>query len=54
MNDWIPGARTRMRRAYRAFEAEDQLQVQRFEGSHRWDGVAAYPLLAKVLRPEAG
>lgn len=54
VKDWIPGALTRMRRAYRAFEAEDQLQVQRFEGSHRWDGVAAYPLLAKVLRPEAG
>jgi dienelactone hydrolase len=46
---WADEALTRMRRAYKAFDAEDQLQVERFEGGHEWSGRLAYPLLEKVL-----
>ena len=47
--DWAEKALQRMRRAYRALGAEDQLQVDRFEGSHEWSGRIAYPLLRKIL-----
>jgi hypothetical protein len=53
VKDRIEPALTRIRRAYRAFRAEDSLQVDHFDGGHRWNGVKAYPLLAQVLRPEA-
>jgi dienelactone hydrolase len=46
---WADEALTRMRRAYKALGAEDQLQVDRFEGGHEWNGKVAYPLLEKVL-----
>jgi dienelactone hydrolase len=49
---WADEALTRMRRAYKALGAEDQLQVDRFEGGHEWSGRAAYPLLEKVLGQE--
>jgi dienelactone hydrolase len=39
----------RIRRAYKALDAEDRLQVDRFEGGHVWNGKSAYPLLEKVL-----
>jgi dienelactone hydrolase len=39
----------RMRRAYRAYDADDRLQVDRFEGGHRWNGGLAYPMLAQAL-----
>jgi dienelactone hydrolase len=48
---WADEALTRMRRAYKAFGAEDRLQVDRFEGGHVWNGQVAYPLLEKVLQP---
>lgn len=47
---WIDPALERMRRAYQAFGALDNLQVDSFEGGHRWNGVVAYPLLDKVLK----
>jgi dienelactone hydrolase len=46
---WAEKALTRIRRAYKAQGAEDKLHVDRFEGGHQWNGVAAYPLLEKVL-----
>ncbi|OAI41304.1 hypothetical protein AYO40_03350 [Planctomycetaceae bacterium SCGC AG-212-D15] len=39
----------RMRRAYKALDAEDRLQVDRHEGGHVWNGKVAYPLIDKVL-----
>jgi dienelactone hydrolase len=47
--EWAEKALQRMRRAYRALDAEDQLQVDRFDGGHEWSGRIAYPLLRKVL-----
>jgi dienelactone hydrolase len=46
---WAAKALERMRRAYGAFDAKDQLCVDRFEGGHQWSGRLAYPLMAKVL-----
>lgn len=53
-HDWAEAALARIRRAYRAFGAEElgkRLQVDRFEGGHAWSGRLAYPLLEEVLRP---
>ncbi len=47
--DWAEKALQRLRSAYRALGAEEQLQVDRFEGGHQWSGRIAYPLLQKVL-----
>lgn len=49
VKDRIGNALARIRRAYRAFSAEDALQVDFFDGEHRWNGVQAYPLLARCL-----
>ena len=49
--EWTEQALVRMRRAYRAYGAEERLLVDRFEGGHQWNGEAAYPLLDKVLKP---
>jgi dienelactone hydrolase len=49
VKDRIGPALERMRRAYRAFGAEDRLEVDFFEGGHRWNGVKAYPLLSRQL-----
>src|SRR5262249_15659803 len=43
-------ALARIRRAYKALDAEDQLSVDRFDGSHERSGRLAYPLLEKALR----
>jgi hypothetical protein len=51
VKDRIPGAMERMRRAWGAFDALANLQVDSFDGKHRWNGVTAYPLLASVLKP---
>jgi dienelactone hydrolase len=48
---WAERALDRMRRAYRALGVMDQLEVDRFDGGHQWHGEAAYPFLAKVLKP---
>jgi dienelactone hydrolase len=47
---WADEALARMRRAYRAYDAEDRLHVDRFAGGHEWSGRVAYPLLEKAFR----
>jgi hypothetical protein len=47
--DWAEKALARMRRAYKALDAEDRLVVDRFDGGHEWSGRLAYPLLEKEL-----
>jgi hypothetical protein len=47
---WVENALGRIRPAYQALGAWDQLQVARFEGGHRWDGTRAYRLLEEVLK----
>jgi len=48
--EWVDRALERLGRAYRAFGADADLHVDRFEGGHRWNGVAAYPLLEHALK----
>jgi hypothetical protein len=48
--EWARTALDRLGRAYRAAGAQDHLQVDRFDGGHRWSGRLAYPLLEEVLR----
>ena len=47
---WIEPAVRRMRRVYRAMGAENELQLDFFDGGHRWNGKKAYPLLDRVLK----
>ncbi|MFO0970253.1 MAG: prolyl oligopeptidase family serine peptidase [Gemmataceae bacterium] len=47
---WAEEVLTRMRRAYKAFGAEDRLVLDRFEGGHEWSWRAALPLLEKTLK----
>ena len=47
--EWVEEALQRIRRAYRAYGAEEELRVDRFEGGHRWNGELAHSILAKVL-----
>jgi pimeloyl-ACP methyl ester carboxylesterase len=49
VKDWIPRALERIGRAYDAFGAADQLQVDRFDGGHQWSGRLAYPMLERAL-----
>jgi hypothetical protein len=35
--------------AHKALGAEDKLMVDRFEGGHRWNGLAGIPMLEKTL-----
>jgi hypothetical protein len=49
MPKWSEEALTRMRRAYKALGAEDQLQVDRFDGGHVWSGRLGFPMLEKAL-----
>jgi dienelactone hydrolase len=51
VKDRIEPALQRMRAAYNALGVADQLQVEYFDGGHRWNGVRAYELLARVLEP---
>ncbi len=46
---WADRALQRLRRAYRALDAEEALRVDRFEGGHEWSGRVGFPLLEKVL-----
>jgi dienelactone hydrolase len=46
---WAEQALERLRRAYRALGAEEQLHVDRFDGGHQWSGRVAYPLLDKTF-----
>jgi hypothetical protein len=51
---WADAALARIRRAYRAFAAEDLLYVDRFTGGHQWNGRVAYPVLERVILGEEG
>jgi dienelactone hydrolase len=46
---WVDIALERMGRAYDAAGAKANLQVDRFDGGHRWNGHVAVPLIAKTL-----
>jgi dienelactone hydrolase len=46
---WSDEALRRLRQAYQALGASGELQVDRFEGGHEWNGQQAYPLLERVL-----
>jgi dienelactone hydrolase len=48
---WAEKALARIHRAYQALDATDHLQIDRFDGGHRWSGRLAYPLLEKILHP---
>jgi len=47
---WTEKAVARLSRAYGAAGKPENLQIHHFEGGHRWDGVAAVPLLEAVLK----
>lgn len=47
--EWVEQALERIRRAYGAYGAEQELRVDRFEGGHRWNGELALRILEKVL-----
>jgi dienelactone hydrolase len=47
---WVERALERLGRAYTALGARDRLQVDRFDGGHRWHGELAYRLLDQVLK----
>lgn len=51
--DWAEDALQRIAAVYRAFGKPDNLQVDRFDGSHRWNGDVAFPLFDQVLKPNA-
>ena len=51
VKDWIEPAWERMAKVYQAAGAADALQRDDFDGSHRWNGVKAYPLLEETLKP---
>ena len=52
VKEWMEPALERMRPAWRAHGAADALEVDSFDGGHRWNGVKAYPLLDRVLKLE--
>lgn len=47
---WAIEAIDRMRKAYQALQADDQLIIDRFEGGHQWHGAVAYDVLARVFK----
>jgi dienelactone hydrolase len=47
---WAEAALGRMRPAYAALGADKALQVDRFDGGHRWHGAVAYDLLERTLQ----
>jgi dienelactone hydrolase len=47
---WDELFRSRLRRAYSALGAIDNLYFDRFEGEHVWSGRIAFPLFDKVLK----
>jgi hypothetical protein len=46
---WADRALGRMRRAYQALGAAEQLHVDLFDGRHEWSGRLAYPVLDRVV-----
>ncbi|QDU95275.1 dienelactone hydrolase family protein [Lignipirellula cremea] len=51
--EWAAQGLTRIRSAYAALGAGEQLHVDRFPGKHRWSGRLAWPLLDQVLKQDA-
>lgn len=47
---WVKTALSRLEPVYQAFGVPDRLQLDRFDGGHRWNGTRAYPLLDEVLK----
>lgn len=47
--DWAENALARIKRAYGALNAADELQVDRFEGGHKWSGRLGFPMLERIL-----
>ena len=47
---WDEVFRNRLRRAYTAWDASDQLHFDKFIGGHVWSGRIAFPLFDKVLK----
>ena len=48
---WDDLFRNRLRRTYKALDADDQLYFDRFEGGHQWSGKIAFPLFERLLKP---
>lgn len=48
--EWDEIFRDRLRRAYAAAGAEENLHFDRFEGGHQWSGRVAFPLFDKILK----
>lgn len=51
VKEWIGPSFERMQTAWKSFDAGAKLDMDSFDGAHRWNGVKAYPLLAAELRP---
>lgn len=47
---WEDRFRERLERAYTAADAEANLNYDRFDGGHRWNGAVAFPLFDEVLQ----
>jgi dienelactone hydrolase len=47
---WVDIARQRIAVAYKALQADEHFQIDRFDGGHVWHGTIAYRLLDKVLK----
>jgi dienelactone hydrolase len=48
--DWVQPMLERQGRVYKALDAADRLQIDRWDGGHQWHGDAAYPFLAAALK----
>lgn len=48
--DWDEKSRDRLRRAYAALDAADQLHFDRFDGGHVWHGEVAFDVFDRVLK----
>ena len=48
--DWAEKAKVRLNKAYAAAGKPGNVSFHHFDGEHRWDGVTAVPLLAKILK----
>ena len=53
VKDWVGPSWERIERVYQAVGAQAALARDDFDGTHRWNGEKAYPLLDRVLRPAA-
>jgi dienelactone hydrolase len=49
---WAEEALARIRRAYKAYDAQHRVIVDRFHGGHQWKGTVAYPSLQEILWSE--